>query len=84
MRKMKNTNNTPEKTERDDKMSLQGTVEEALPGTLFKVKCSEAHVVLATLSGKMRQNQIHVLPGDLVTVEVSPYDMSRGRIVRRN
>lgn len=65
-------------------MSLQGIVEEALPGTLFRIKCNESHEVLATLSGKMRQNQIHVLPGDNVIVEVSPYDMTRGRIVRRN
>ena len=73
------------KEERDDRMSLSGIVEEALPGTWFHVKINNGDVVvLATLSGKMRQNHIQILPGDKVTVEVSPYDTSRGRITRRN
>lgn len=67
-------------TERQDKIELEGTVVDALPGTWFKVKIDGGHEVLATLSGRLRQNHIHVLPGDQVTVEVSPYDMSRGRI----
>lgn len=66
--------------ERDDKLELQGFVEEALPGTWFKVRTHEDVIVLCTLSGKLRQNHIHVLPGDRVTIEVSPYDTSRGRI----
>lgn len=73
------------KEERDDRMILSGVVEEALPGTWFHVKINSGDVlVLATLSGKMRQNHIQILPGDKVTIEVSPYDTSRGRIVRRN
>lgn len=84
-RKMKKNSKAElfDRNDREDKMSLQGEVEEALPGTLFKVIC-DSHAVLATLSGKMRQHQIHILPGDRVTVEVSPYDTSRGRIVRRH
>jgi len=69
--------------DRDDRMELNGYVEESLPGTLFKVKTMSGQVVLATLSGKLRQNHIMVLPGDSVTVEVSPYDPSRGRITWR-
>jgi translation initiation factor IF-1 len=73
------------KDDRDDKLTLVGVVEEALPGTWFRVKITNGDVmVLATLSGKMRQNHIQILPGDNVTIEVSPYDTSRGRVVRRN
>lgn len=71
---------TVEEVERQDKIELNGTVVDALPGTWFKVKVDGGHEVLATLSGRLRQNHIHVLPGDQVTVEVSPYDTSRGRI----
>lgn len=69
--------------DRDDKIVLQGVVIDSLPSTLFKVKCDENIEVLATLSGRLRQNHIRVLVGDAVTVEVSPYDTSRGRITRR-
>jgi translation initiation factor IF-1 len=69
--------------ERDDRMELTGVVEESLPGTLFKIRTSTGQLVLATLSGKMRQNHIMVLPGDNVIVEVSPYDPSRGRVMYR-
>jgi len=69
--------------DRDDRMELNGHVEESLPGTLFKVRTVSGQIVLATLSGKLRQNHIMVLPGDSVTVEVSPYDPSRGRITWR-
>ena len=69
--------------ERDDAVELHGTVDEALPGTLFRVMCENNHTVLATISGKLRMNHIKVLPGDTVTVEVSPYDLTRGRIVWR-
>jgi len=69
--------------ERDDRMELHGVVEEALPGTLFKVRIDGGNVVLTTLSGKLRQNHIHILPGDFVAIEVSPYDTSRGRIMWR-
>jgi translation initiation factor IF-1 len=69
--------------DRDDRVELQGIVDEALPGTLFNVKCENNHVVLATLAGKLRQNHIRILPGDSVVVEVSPYDLSRGRVTWR-
>ena len=70
--------------ERDDRMELFGIVDDALPGTWFRVITESNVQILATLSGRMRQNNIRVLPGDYVTVEVSPYDTSRGRITRRN
>ena len=60
-----------------------GTVDEALPNTMFKVKLDSGHIVLAHLSGKLRQNFIKILPGDKVTMEISPYDLSRGRITWR-
>jgi len=72
-----------ESNEREDRMELNGYVEESLPGTMFKIKTTTGQIVLATLSGKLRQNHIMVLPGDAVTVEVSPYDPSRGRITWR-
>ena len=65
-------------------MSLSGIVEEALPGTWFSIVVEGGAKVLATLSGRLRQNHIHILPGDRVTIEVSPYDMTRGRIMWRN
>jgi translation initiation factor IF-1 len=70
--------------EREDRMELYGVVDDALPGTWFRVVTESNVQILATLSGRMRQNNIRVLPGDYVTVEVSPYDTSRGRITRRN
>ena len=79
MKKNKNSKETPQ-IEREDSLVLTGIVEEALPGTLFKVKTTTGQTVLATLSGKLRQNHIVVLPGDDVTVEVSIYDTTRGRI----
>lgn len=71
---------TVDQEDRQDKIEMRGVVVDALPGTWFKVKVDGGHEVLATLSGRLRQNHIHVLPGDQVTVEVSPYDTSRGRI----
>lgn len=68
---------------RDDRLELQGSVEEALPGTLFKIRCENGHVAICTLSGKLRMNRIRLLPGDRVTIEVSPYDMTRGRVTWR-
>ena len=65
---------------RQDKIELEGTVVDSLPGTWFKVEISGGNHVLATLSGKLRQNHIMILAGDRVKVEVSPYDLSRGRI----
>ena len=69
--------------DRQDAIELQGTIEEALPGTLFRVICETGHPVLCTLSGKLRLHHIRLLPGDRVTIEVSPYDVSRGRVTWR-
>lgn len=69
--------------ERDDRLTIEGSVEEALPGTLFRIKCDTGHEALCTLSGKLRFNRIRLLPGDRVSIEVSPYDITRGRVVWR-
>ena len=68
----------------EDKILVEGTVVEALPGTQFKVKLETGHSVLAYLSGKMRKYYIRILLGDKVRVEMSPYDLTRGRIVYRH
>jgi translation initiation factor IF-1 len=68
---------------KEEKIELEGTVIEALPGTQFRVKLDNEHEVLAYLSGKMRKYYIRILLGDRVRVEVSPYDLTRGRIVYR-
>ena len=67
----------------EDKIRAEGVVIEALPGTQFRVKLDNGHVVLAYLSGKMRKHFIRILPGDRVLVELSPYDLNRGRITYR-
>ena len=67
----------------DGKIKVEGTVIEALPGTQFRVKLENGHEVLAYLSGKMRKYYIRILLGDRVAVEMSPYDLSRGRITFR-
>jgi translation initiation factor IF-1 len=64
-------------------ITVEGTVVEALPNTMFRVVLENKHIVLAHVSGKMRMNFIKILPGDRVTVELSPYDLSKGRIVYR-
>jgi len=64
-------------------IQVEGTVSEALPNASFRVELENGHRVLAHISGKMRMNFIKILPGDKVTVELSPYDLSRGRIVYR-
>jgi translation initiation factor IF-1 len=68
---------------KEEKIELEGTVVEALPATQFRVELDNGHEVLAYLSGKMRRYYIRILLGDRVRVEVSPYDLSRGRIVYR-
>ena len=68
----------------EGKIQVEGTVIEALPGTQFKVRLENDHEVLAYLSGKMRKYYIRILLGDKVRVEMSPYDLSRGRIVYRH
>jgi translation initiation factor IF-1 len=67
----------------EDKIALEGEVVESLPNLLFRIQLDMDHEVLAHLAGKMRRNRIRVLPGDRVRVEVSPYDLTRGRIVYR-
>jgi translation initiation factor IF-1 len=67
-----------------DAIRLQAKVLEALPNAMFKVQLEGGHVVLAHVSGKMRMHFIRILPGDTVTIEMSPYDLNRGRIVLRN
>lgn len=67
----------------EDKIQLDGTIVEALPGTQFRVELDNGHQVLAYLSGRMRKFYIRILLGDRVRVEVSPYDLTRGRIVYR-
>lgn len=67
----------------EDKIQVDGTIVEALPATQFRVKLDNGHQVLAYLSGRMRKYYIRILLGDRVRVEVSPYDLTRGRIVYR-
>ena len=66
-----------------DNIELQGTVVEALPNATFKVELQNGHIILAHISGKLRTNYIRILPGDKVTVEMSPYDLTKGRITWR-
>lgn len=68
---------------KEDVIEVQGTVSEALPNAMFRVELENGHKVLAHVSGKIRMNFIRILPGDRVTVELSPYDLSRGRIIYR-
>ncbi len=67
----------------EDKIQVEGTIVEALPGTQFRVRLENGHDVLAYLSGRMRKYYIRILLGDRVRVEMSPYDLTRGRIVYR-
>lgn len=68
---------------KDDVIEFEGTVVEALPNTTFKVKLPNEHIVTAQISGKLRMNFIKIVPGDKVTVEVSIYDLNKGRITWR-
>lgn len=69
---------------KSESIQFEGTVAEALPNAMFRVELENGHEVLATLAGKMRKFYIRVVEGDRVTVEVSPYDLERGRITYRN
>ncbi len=69
---------------KQDVIEVEGIVREALPNAQFKVELQNGHVILAVISGKLRMNFIRILPGDKVTVEMSPYDLSRGRITWRS
>jgi translation initiation factor IF-1 len=64
-------------------IETEGTVKEALPNTMFRVDIGNGHTILAHISGKLRQHYIRIVPGDKVTVQMSPYDMTRGRITWR-
>ena len=68
---------------KEDVIEVEGVVTEALPNTLFKVRLENGHEVLAHISGKLRMNYIRILPGDKVKLELSPYDLSKGRITWR-
>jgi translation initiation factor IF-1 len=68
---------------REETIEVEGEVVEALPNTMFRVKLDSGHEVLAHISGKMRMHYIRILPGDRVKVELSPYDLNRGRITYR-
>ena len=68
---------------KEDSIEMQGVVLEYLPNASFRVKLENDHVVLGHISGKMRKNYIRILPGDKVTVEMTPYDLSRARIIFR-
>jgi translation initiation factor IF-1 len=70
-------------TKQGSAIELEGTVIEPLPNAMFRVELENGHVVLAHISGKMRMHYIRILPGDHVTVELSPYDLTRGRITYR-
>ena len=65
-------------------IEIEGKVIEKLPNTMFRVELENGHVVLAHISGKLRMNYIKILPGDKVTIEMSPYDLSKGRIIWRD
>ena len=69
---------------KDDVIELEGTVVESLPNTSFRVDIGNGHTILAHISGKLRMNSIRILPGDKVTVQMSPYDLTRGRITWRS
>jgi translation initiation factor IF-1 len=69
---------------KEDLIEVEGTVKEALPNAIFRVELDNGHIVMAHISGKIRMNFIRILPGDRVKVELSPYDLSRGRITFRS
>ncbi|MDD4002828.1 MAG: translation initiation factor IF-1 [Clostridia bacterium] len=69
---------------KDDVIEAEGVIMEALPNANFKVKLSNGHVIHAYISGKLRMHYIKILPGDTVTIEMSPYDLTKGRIIWRS
>jgi translation initiation factor IF-1 len=77
------TEEDPRSVAKDDVIEVEGTVIEPLPNAMFRVELENGHKVLAHISGKMRMHYIRILPGDRVRVELSPYDLSRGRVVYR-
>ncbi len=73
----------PDRMAKEEHIEMEGTVIETLPNTMFRVKLDNGHVVTAHISGKMRKHYIRILTGDRVTVQLTPYDLSKGRIVFR-
>lgn len=69
---------------KEEHIEMEGTVIEALPNTMFRVKLDNGHIIIAHISGKMRKNYIRILTGDSVMVEMTPYDLSKGRIIYRS
>ncbi len=69
---------------KEDVIEMEGTVVDTLPNTMFRVQLENSHIVIAHISGKMRKNYIRILTGDKVTVEMTPYDLSKGRITFRH
>jgi len=69
---------------KEDVIKMSGKVEEVLPNAMFRVVLENEHKIICTLSGRLRQNNIRILLGDRVDIEMSPYDMNRGRVVYRN
>ena len=72
------------KMSKADVIEIEGKVVEKLPNAMFRVELENGHIVLAHISGKLRMNYIKILPGDTVTIEMSPYDLSKGRIIWRD
>ena len=75
--------NKEKQTQKEEGILVEGTVLETLPNAMFRVELDNGHEVLAHISGKMRMNYIRILPGDKVQIELSPYDLTRGRVVYR-
>lgn len=69
--------------EKEEKIKVEGVIKKVLPATNFEVELENGHTVIAHLCGKMRMNYIKIVPGDRVVVEISPYDLKRGRIIKR-
>ncbi len=68
---------------KEDAIEVEGIVKEALPNVMFRVELKNGHIILAHMSGRMRQNHIKIVPGDRVRIEMSPYDLTKGRITYR-
>ena len=79
----KKTLKDPLRMAKEDSIEMQGTIMDTLPNTMFRVELENGHMVTAHISGKMRKNYIRILTGDKVTVQLTPYDLSKGRIVFR-
>jgi translation initiation factor IF-1 len=73
----------PERMAKDDVIEMEGTVVETLPNTMFRVQLENGHIVIAHISGRMRKHYIRILTGDKVKVEMTPYDLTKGRITYR-